>query len=642
MAGPTQETAVAFFDIGDTLASVRVGPTGTGIEEMVPLPGVLDALATLRDAGVRMGIISHRGAIPAADVDAALARVGLAEFFDPALVIYGRKDSVMIFEQAASAARSTAPVPPRRMLFVGEDATERGFARAADFLVCPHPTLAPRVLLNGASLRFLRVRVPPSAATTDWRALLRERPVVPLHVAGGVAPELYVLADTATALELDDLGFWVDRLGADDEPLTTELYLLRDDGRAEGAFGSATGSAAALFDDDRAARRVLASTAEGLVVAVPAGRSVESFHLGNPRHGHNLKLIALPSLLDPAAADGLRESVASAGAAVGLASPELSGLEARIIRLGVNAARLGRDVERYSGARPLGRGVTLVSRHIQHADNARAVQTLVADLTALGGDRLVVRTHRFSHGARLLDNVEATLPGAGLPGVVLVTAHLDSTASRQPGYQPNLHPAPGADDDASGVAGVLAAARTILTLDARLDVPRREFRFVLFNAEEQGLVGSGVYARDQVVLGADIVAVLQLDMIGFDAVPARTFELHAGFTPSAAVQKLSIRLAELVAAQVPRVAPALPAPQLYPVDGARDPGEQRSDHYSFQLNGYPACLAIEDFFLGPAPSSPAPDPNPNYHSPADTAVDVGYACDITRAMTAAAWLSGTR
>jgi bacterial leucyl aminopeptidase len=645
---PTRENAVAFFDIGDTLASVRVDPAGTRIEDMVPLPGVLDALETLRAAGVRMGIISNRGPIPAADVDAALARAGLGEFLDSTLVIYGRKDSVRIFEQAALAARSSALDPPRKLLFVGEDATERGFALAADFLVCPHPSLAPGILLAPSPLRFLRIRVPPAEAATDWRAPLRERPVVPLHVGGEAAPELYAIADTATALELDDLGFWVDRLGADDEPLTSELYLLRDDGRAEGAFGSATGSAAALFGgDDRAARRVLASTEEGLIVAVPAGRSVESLHVGSPRHGHNLKLTPLPWLVDPAAAEGLRESVASLAAtaldATGLDTTELSAPEIKIVRSEVTAARLGRDVARYSGARPVRPGVTLISRHIHHPDNPRSVQALVTDLMTIGRDRLVVRTHRFSHEGLPHDNVEATLAGSGLPGVVLVTAHLDSTAARKPGYQPDRDPAPGADDNGSGVAGVLAAARAVLALDARLHVPRREFRFVLFNAEEQGLVGSRAYARDQVARGSDIVAVLQCDMIGFDALPGRTFELHAGFTPSAAVQKLSIRLAELVAAQVSRVAPALPPAQLYPsADGAPDPAEGRSDHSSFQLSGYPACLASEDFFVGPAPSSPAPDPNPNYHSPGDTVVKASYASDITRAMTAAAWLCGTR
>jgi leucyl aminopeptidase len=659
---PDRPRAVAFFDIGDTLAAVRVTPAGTGIEEIVVLPGVPDALEALRSAGIPMGVVSNPGPVPTAEVDAALERAGLADLLDPALRVYGRKDSVRIFEQAARAARAAAPGPPPRLLFVGEDATERWFAGAADFEVCPHPSLAPGLLLGAAALHYLRIRVPPSAAGSDWRAVLRGRPVVPLHLAADPA-ELYAVADTATALELDDLGFWVDRLGADGEPLTSDLYLLRDDARAEAAFGAPAGAAAALFDDEPGRRRVLASTAEGLLVAVPAGRSVESYHLASGHHGHNLKLTPVPSVLEAAAVDGLRavtgppgrvgrtpasDRAASDLARAGLgwpdlAGPELTAAETRAVRREVTVARVRRDVARYSGGRALTGRTSLRSRHIHHPDNARAIEALTADLAALGGGRMAVRSHRFTHEGLGFDNVEAVLAGSGLPGTVLVTAHLDSTAARAPGYLAPLDPAPGADDDASGVAGVLAAARAVLALDSAVAVPRREFRFVLFNAEEHGLVGSRAYAREQVALGTGVVAVLQLDMVGFDAVAERTFELHAGFTPSPAVQKRSLALAELVAAQVSRVAPGLPAPQLYPGDdGTPDPAERRSDHYSFQLQGYPACLASEDFFAGPTSTSPAPDPNPNYHLPSDTAVDAGYACDITRAVTAAAWICGTR
>jgi len=572
---------------------------------------------------VALGIISDRGAIPAADVAAALDRAGVLEFFDPALIVYGRKDSSLIFESAAARV----PDGPRRLLFVGEDAQERAFAQAAGFAVGPHPRLAPRMLLGpGLPLRFLRIRVPD---VPDWRARLRALPVVPLHVAAGTAvPEVYAVADSATALQLDDAGFWVDRLGADDAPATSELFLLRADGLTDEA------GAAAAFADGDTARGVLASTAEGLLVAIPAGRSIDFLHLGAARHGHNLKLTAMPALLaEPAEGPPL-----DVAAAEPPPPPDPDVVE--LVRAEVTEAGLAETVGRYSGTLPLVAGTTLRSRHIQHPDNARAVAGLVADLTALGG--LAVRTHRFTHAGRLLDNVEATLAGSGLPGAVLVTAHLDSTAARDPGYRPATDPAPGADDDGSGIASVLAAARAVLALADAHAVPRREVRFVLFNAEEQGLVGSRAYGRDQAALGADIVAVLQLDMIGYDVAAGRAFELHAGFSPSAAVEQRSVELAGQVAAVVASVTPELPAPQIYPADGEPDPGEARSDHHSFQVNGFPACLASEDFFAGPGPGAPTPDPNPNYHSAADATVAGSYVRDICRAVTVAAWLSATR
>jgi Zn-dependent M28 family amino/carboxypeptidase len=301
------------------------------------------------------------------------------------------------------------------------------------------------------------------------------------------------------------------------------------------------------------------------------------------------------------------------------------------------------DVERYTGVQPVAGGSVIHSRHIHHPDNGEAVRALIDDLAGLGSGALAVRTQRFSHEGRAYENVEAILPAAGLEGIVLVTAHLDSTGARQFGYRASVDPAPGADDDASGVAAVLAVARACLALDAGLGTPRRELRFVLFNAEEHGLVGSRAYACEQALLAAKIVAVFQLDMIGYDVRPEQTFELHAGFTPSPEVETRSLDLAQLVSALTPQVSPALPPPQLYPHATRRsDPAERRSDHYSFQVEGYAACLASEDFFAGPGPSAPDPEPNPNYHLPADDAINAPYAADITRAVGAAAWVAATR
>jgi Zn-dependent M28 family amino/carboxypeptidase len=299
-----------------------------------------------------------------------------------------------------------------------------------------------------------------------------------------------------------------------------------------------------------------------------------------------------------------------------------------------------KDVERYTGVRTVNNNTRVTSRHIQHPSNATAVSALVRDLTQIGNTRLNVRTHRFTHEGRTLHNVEAILPAAGLRGVILVTAHMDSTGSRQPGYRASTDDAPGADDDASGIAAVLSTARALMAMPASIN--RREVRFVLFNAEEHGLIGSRAYAREQALISAQIVAVFQMDMIGFDQNPGRSFELHFGFTPSLTVQQRSGKLAKLIASLIPEVSPALPPPQMYPSTTQTDPAESRSDHYSFQREGYAACLASEDFFVGPNGDSPSPDPNPNYHLPADKAVNPLYAADITRAVAAAAWIASTR
>lgn len=136
--------AVAFFDIGNTLASVVVAPSGDRIERLTVLPDVPAALAALSDRSVRLGIISDRGMIPAEQVNQALEDAGVLGFFEPPLIIYGKKDSPGVFEFAATQAG--APDPARRLLFVGEDPAERAQALQADFLVASHPRLALPVL----------------------------------------------------------------------------------------------------------------------------------------------------------------------------------------------------------------------------------------------------------------------------------------------------------------------------------------------------------------------------------------------------------------------------------------------------------------------------------------------------------------
>jgi bacterial leucyl aminopeptidase len=645
----TDAYTVAFFDIGNTLASVRVSADGREISDLLVYPFIPAVLEDLRERKVRLGILSDRGAILEADVNEALDRAGLLSFFDRDLILYGKKDSTLLFEQATAVARGVAKGRGPRLLFVGEDATERAFARRADFLVAPHPNLAVPVLDGGAPLRYLRIRVPATAADGEWMPALRSRPVVPLHVAaprvGGAPVEVYAVADAATALKLDDLGFLVDRLGRDDDPLTTDLYLLRDDRQSESGFGSDTGNSFNLFSDDVSARRVLSSTEEGLFVAIPEGGSVERYHFRGARHGHNSKFVPAPSLLDPyayGAGSPAREAAfLSSGASFAAAS--LTTAERGIIERHVTTARIAREVARCSGVEPVSEDVRVRSRHIHHPDNAVAVTALLDDLTAEGAGRLTVRTHPFIHDARGYDNVEAVLRGSGADGVVVVSAHLDSTAARQPGYLSSVDPAPGADDDGSGVAGVLATLTATLGLVDEIEVPhRREVRFLFFNAEEHGRVGSVAYARDQAQLGTDIVAVLQMDMIGHDAEPPAAFELHAGFTPSADVQTRSLRITELMAALVPQVSPGLPPAQIYPQPGGGpDPAEVRSDHYSFQQQGYAACLASEDFFAGPGPGAVG-EPNPNYHLPADTTVKAAYTRDIARVTAAAAWTLMTR
>lgn len=207
----------------------------------------------------------------------------------------------------------------------------------------------------------------------------------------------------------------------------------------------------------------------------------------------------------------------------------------------------------------------------------------------LSGYGLSVAEDAFTYNGYPISNVVAELPGTGPNSnhIVILSAHYDST-SRDP-----FVAAPGADDNGSGTAGVLEAARILSqhTFD-------RTIRFVLFAGEEQGLIGSARYANLASAHGDVIDGVINLDMIGYESVPPgdHIVEVHAGLDPA------SNALADAIIANVAEYGIQLEVQKI--TSGATN----RSDHASFWNVGYPAVLGIEDF----------DDFNPYYHSTSDT------------------------
>ena len=107
------------------------------------------------------------------------------------------------------------------------------------------------------------------------------------------------------------------------------------------------------------------------------------------------------------------------------------------------------------------------------------------------------------------DNVIAVKKGMLYPDEYVVCgAHYDSY-TKDPGL-PDLLRAPGADDNASGVAGILETARLLSRCSFE-----RSVVFCNFAAEEIGLKGSEAYAQDCAAQRMDIVGYFNLDMIGY-------------------------------------------------------------------------------------------------------------------------------
>lgn len=195
------------------------------------------------------------------------------------------------------------------------------------------------------------------------------------------------------------------------------------------------------------------------------------------------------------------------------------------------------------------------------------------------------------------DNVTGVLEGTRrLGGYYIVCGHYDATAVRS--FPDSAlwwceNPAPGADDNASGVATVLEVARVLSELSDPTPVFPFDIRFVLFSAEELGLVGSTAYAQHVAALGDTIYGVINVDMTGLKRQEANPDTVHIVTNPG------TRWLADwLVGTAVDYD---------IPIDAIRiDNPLAYSDHGSFWDEGYDALIAIEHW-----------DPrerNPNYHT----------------------------
>lgn len=244
-----------------------------------------------------------------------------------------------------------------------------------------------------------------------------------------------------------------------------------------------------------------------------------------------------------------------------------------------------------SGAEPVtvgGSPYTIPTRHTRSGTPIQmATQLAFERFTALG---LTTSYQTWSVSTTSGRNVVGERTGTSRPSeIVVLCAHLDD--------MPSGSTAPGADDNGSGSTAVLLAAQ-ILSSHAF----ERTVRFVLFTGEEQGLYGSAAYATYLSGQGANVVAVLNLDMISYDGGGLPTLRLHTravGNAGYAADQAIADTFKSAVTSYV--------GSGLTPID--TPDAEWASDHSSFWNKGWPAILAIEDDY---------DDFTPYYHTTGDT------------------------
>lgn len=211
----------------------------------------------------------------------------------------------------------------------------------------------------------------------------------------------------------------------------------------------------------------------------------------------------------------------------------------------------------------------------------------------------------FTFRENTYHNILAEVKGEdeGQEGMVVVGAHYDTVSDT-----------PGADDNASGVAGLLELARLV----ARQPLPRT-VRFAAFTLEEPptfmtSRMGSYVLAKSLFEEGAVVYGMISLEMLGYytEADGSQLFPLpllrwrypDRGTFIAFVGNRKSRAFTEAVKK-------AFAAVSAMPVESINAspliPGIGFSDHYSFWRFGYPAFMITDTAFFR----------NPHYHAPGD-------------------------
>ena len=238
---------------------------------------------------------------------------------------------------------------------------------------------------------------------------------------------------------------------------------------------------------------------------------------------------------------------------------------------------------------------------------------------ALRGFGFHLMEERFRCDGRWYRNLIASRLGSFRDGQVLVVAHYDTV--------PN---SPGADDNASGVAGLLEAAEAVARHRFKHDLI-----FVAFALEEYGNPGSLRYVEQAKACGVTIAGVFDLEMIGYtgpiQAPPPGIQAPAKGDFIGVVGNRRSEELVSFFKETAAMVVPSLPVQALV-VEGNGEnlPLVRQSDHAPFWDAGYPAVMITDTAFLR----------NPHYHLPTDTldTLDLSFLQQVTAATAASAAL----
>jgi Zn-dependent M28 family amino/carboxypeptidase len=235
------------------------------------------------------------------------------------------------------------------------------------------------------------------------------------------------------------------------------------------------------------------------------------------------------------------------------------------------------------------------NRHSKYQNIHQVAEWLKTELYNIGYGIQNIKFHYYEEEGFNLENIICT-KSRDSKKILLICAHYDTVLKEN--FEDITSRAPGADDNASGVAAILEIARIIYNLNTKFSI-----EFVFFSGEEQGLWGSKHYADYLKNNDVDIHLLINLDMCGETGYlfsnNTTNIDVDNGQTGVIPTNNEASQIFGLTMEQMSKIYTDLDV-EFDPIDA--------SDYMPFEARGY-VCIGAYD---GSAISS-----NPHYHSSTD-------------------------
>jgi hypothetical protein len=167
---------------------------------------------------------------------------------------------------------------------------------------------------------------------------------------------------------------------------------------------------------------------------------------------------------------------------------------------------------------------------------------------------------------------------------------------------------PGADDDGSGSTALLEIVRAMHLTGAK---PKRSILFMAFCGEEMGLIGSGYYSDHPIFPHDQMIAELQMDMVGRDSDGIQNGDRNRVDKKEENVDTMRLVGSKRISTDLHNLIESTNKYIGFKFKWDAEDVYTRSDHYNFAKHGIPIAFLFDGF-------------HPDYHQPTDTVEKINF------------------